>query len=86
MGRIQIVDKKVIPIAVIIMLFTIPYCATQSFLVNYTEARHLAVSVCLFFPLCATVLLVLCFSTKSLLHILFLHLTLCIFILFIHIM
>lgn len=65
-GRIQIVDKKVIPIAVIIMLFTIPYCATQSFLVNYTEARHLPVSVSLFFPLYAVVLLVLRFSMKSL--------------------
>lgn len=29
--RVQVVEKKVIPIAFIIMLFAIPYCATQSF-------------------------------------------------------
>lgn len=29
--RVQVVEKKVLPIAFIIMLFAIPYCATQSF-------------------------------------------------------
>lgn len=33
--RLEIVDKNVIPVAIIIMLFAIPYCATQSFLVSY---------------------------------------------------
>ena len=47
------VDKKVIPIAVIIMLFAIPYCATQSFLVSYVKARQIPVAVSLFFPLYA---------------------------------
>ena len=36
--KIQVLDRKVIPIAIIIMLFAIPYCATQSFLVSYIEA------------------------------------------------
>lgn len=64
--KIQIVDRKVIPIAIIIMLFAIPYCATQSFLVSYVEARNLAVTVGLFFPSYAVVLLVLRFVMKSL--------------------
>lgn len=63
---LQIADPKVLPIAAIIMLFAIPYCATQSFLVSYAEARHLAVSVSLFFPLYAVVLLVLRLSLKGL--------------------
>lgn len=63
---LQITDPKVLPIAAIIMLFAIPYCATQSFLVSYAEARHLAVSVSLFFPLYAVVLLVLRLSLKGL--------------------
>ena len=48
------------------MLFAIPYCATQSFIVGYTEARGLHVSVGLFFPLYAAVLLVLRLCLKSL--------------------
>ncbi len=64
--RIQIVDKKVIPVALIIMLFAIPYCATQSFLVNYVETRNLTVSVSLFFPVYAMILLVLRLALKNL--------------------
>lgn len=64
--NIEICDKKVIPIALIIMLFAIPYCATQSFLVNYTEARQIGVSVSWFFPLYAIALLVLRLSLKGL--------------------
>lgn len=48
-GKLEIVDKKVIPTAIIIMLFVIPYCATQSFLVRYIETRQLNVTVSLFF-------------------------------------
>lgn len=62
----QICDRKVIPIALIIMLFSIPYCATQSFLVTYTETRQINVAVSCFFPLYATALLVLRLSLKSL--------------------
>ena len=48
------------------MLFAIPYCATQSFLVSYVEARGLAVSVSLFFPLYAVALLILRLTLKGL--------------------
>ncbi len=65
-GKIQVVDRKVIPIAIIIMLFAIPYCATQSFLVSYVKARNLEVTVGLFFPFYAVVLLALRFMMKHL--------------------
>ena len=57
--RFQFVDKKVIPIALVIALFTIPYYATQAFLVRYTETLELNVTVSLFFPVYAVVLLTL---------------------------
>jgi len=65
-GKLKIVDKKVIPIAIIIMLFAIPYCATQSFLVSYVAARKLNVTISLFFPLYAAILLVLRLSLRNL--------------------
>lgn len=65
-NKMQIVDKKVLPLAFVIMLFTIPYCVTQAFLVSYTDAKHLTVSVSLFFPLYAAFLLVLRLSLKDL--------------------
>lgn len=64
--EIRLVDRKVIPVALIIMLFSLPYCATQSFLVSYVETRALDVNVSLFFPFYAVVLLVLRFALKSL--------------------
>lgn len=63
--KIELMDKKIIPIAIIIMLFAIPYCATQSFLVSYVEARNINVIVSLFFPLYAVVLLVLRLSLRN---------------------
>lgn len=59
------VDARVLPVAAIITLFAIPYCATQSFLVSYVQARELPVTVSLFFPLYAAVLLLLRFALKS---------------------
>ena len=64
--KLEIVDKKVIPVAIIIMLFAIPYCATQSFLVRYIAVRKLNVIVSLFFPLYAAILLVLRLSLRYL--------------------
>ena len=64
--RLELIDVKVIPIALIIMLFAIPYCATQSFIVTYAEARGLHVSVSLFFPAYAVVLIVLRLSLRRL--------------------
>ena len=63
---LEFVDIKVLPLAAIIMLFTIPYYATQSFLVSYSEARQLPVTYSLFFPIYAGALLVLRLSLKSL--------------------
>lgn len=62
---LQFFDKNVFPIAFIMMMFGIPYCATQSFLVSYAEARHLSVSISLFFPAYAAALLILRLSLKN---------------------
>ena len=62
----RIVEPKVLPIALIIMLFAIPYCATQSFIVRYTETRSLAVTVSLFFPIYAAALLILRLTMRNL--------------------
>lgn len=56
---LQIIDSKVVPIALIVMLFTIPYLATQSFLISYVEKKGIAVDTALFFPLYAVVLVAL---------------------------
>ena len=64
--RIRLIDVKVIPIALIIMLFAIPYCATQSFLVTYAEVRGLHISVSMFFPAYAAVLIILRLSLRNL--------------------
>ncbi|WP_243394818.1 MFS transporter [Bifidobacterium imperatoris] len=55
----QVISIRVIPVAAVFMLFAIPYCATQSYIVTYTEARHLSINVSLFFPLYAVALLIL---------------------------
>ena len=62
----RIVEPKVLPIALIIMLFAIPYCATQSFIVPYTATRSLAVTVSLFFPIYAAALLILRLTMRNL--------------------
>lgn len=64
--KLELIDKQVLPIAAIIMLFAIPYCATQSFLVSYIAGRHLNVTVSLFFPLYAVILLVLRLALRNL--------------------
>lgn len=63
--KIQLVEIKALPITFIIMLFAIPYCATQSFLVSYVSAKDVEVNVSLFFPSYALILLVLRLSLKS---------------------
>lgn len=64
--KLQFLDKNVIPVALIVMLFAIPYCATQSFLVRYIETKELSVSATLFFLPYAIALLVLRMSLRSL--------------------
>ena len=63
---LQIVDMKVLPVAAIMMLFAIPYFANQSFIVRYTETRHIAVSISWFFPFYAAALLILRLSLRNL--------------------
>lgn len=62
--RFTLVDMRVVPAALIVALFTVPYMATQSFLVSYVDARGLDLSVSLFFPVYAVVLLALRFALK----------------------
>lgn len=64
--HLQLVDVKVLPIAFIIMLFAIPYCATQSFLVTYAEVQDLPVTVSMFFPTYAIVLIILRLTLRNL--------------------
>lgn len=65
-SSVRLVDIKVLPIAFIIMLFAIPYCATQSFLVTYVETRGLSVAVSMFFPAYAVVLIILRLTLRNL--------------------
>lgn len=62
----QIIAPNIIPVSLIVMLFGIPFCATQSFLVNYINARGIAVSSSLFFPVYAASLLILRLSLSKL--------------------
>lgn len=59
-----LVAPNVVPVGLIIMLFAIPYCATQTYLVSYIAARGLAVHAGWFFPFYAIVLLVLRLSLE----------------------
>lgn len=63
--NIQIVEKKVLPVAWIIMLFTIPYIATQSFLISFVEKKEILVNTALFFPLYAVMLVFLRVSFRN---------------------
>ncbi|MBW3088225.1 MFS transporter [Bifidobacterium sp. 82T24] len=61
-----IVSVRAIPVTLIFMLFAIPYCATQSYIVTYVHARSLAVETSLFFPCYAVALLVLRMAMRNL--------------------
>lgn len=56
---------SVLPVAMIMMLFTIPFFASESFLVTYVAQRQLPVNISLFFPVYASVLLVLRMSLRD---------------------
>lgn len=64
-GRLELAEPRAVPIALIIMLFSMPYCATQTFLVSYLEALALPLSASLFFPVYAAMLLLLRLSLRS---------------------
>lgn len=65
-SSLRLVDWHVLPIALLVMLFAIPYCATSAFLVSYVEGRQLSVDVSLYFPLYAGSLFILRLTLKSL--------------------
>ena len=65
-SKLEFINRNVVPIAFIMMMFAIPYCATQSFLVTYIETRQLDINISLFFPVYAVALLILRLSLKSL--------------------
>lgn len=54
----RVVDRNVIPVALVIMCFTIPYCAAQSFLIRYVEMKNLQIEIGMFFTIYAAALLV----------------------------
>ncbi|CAJ1228734.1 MFS transporter [Levilactobacillus zymae] len=53
----RIVQPRVVPLAIILMLLSIPYFATQSYIVEYVAVRHLQVSAGNFFIVYAIILL-----------------------------
>ena len=58
-NKIEIFERKAVPIALIVMLFTIPYYATQSFLLSYVQKAGLAVNAKWFFTVYAIFLVLL---------------------------
>ncbi|WP_322151266.1 MFS transporter [Paratractidigestivibacter sp.] len=60
----RLVAPSVVPVALIVMLFTLPYTATQSFIVSYVAGRAPATTVGLFFPVYAAALLALRFGLR----------------------
>lgn len=62
----KIIDNKIVPLAIIIMLFTIPYCATQAFIVTYIQVQNISATASLFFPVYAIVLLIIRLALKPL--------------------
>lgn len=63
--RLHLIDRNVLPFTLIVMLFGIPFSATQSFIVTYVNTLGLDVTVSLFFPVYAVMLLVLRLSLKQ---------------------
>lgn len=57
--RVRLLDRRAVPSAVVVALFTVPYMATQTFLVSYAEARGLDVPTGAFFTVYAAALMAL---------------------------
>lgn len=65
-----IIEKKVLPVAGIIMMFTIPYFVTQAFIINYLAEKGSGADAGIFFPVYAVVLLLLRLSLSKLMDVL----------------
>lgn len=63
--QFKIIQKNVLPIAMLTTLFAFPYFATQADLVTYAQERHLNVNVGSFFLIYAVVLLVIRIFLKN---------------------
>lgn len=63
--QFKIIQKNVLPIALLTTLFAFPYFATQANLVTYAQERHLNVNVGSFFLIYAVVLLVIRIFLKN---------------------
>lgn len=64
--HLQIFQPKVMPVSIILTLFSLPYFATQAYIVSYAAEKHAAIVVSLFFPIYAIILLVMRLSLKRL--------------------
>lgn len=64
--KFRLVQPQVLPIAMILMLFALPYFSTQAYIVSYVASIHSKVAVGSFFPIYAILLLVLRMSLKDL--------------------
>ena len=64
-AHLALLDARVVPVALIVMLFTVPYTATQAFIVSYAHQVAPWVGVGLFFPVYAAALLALRFSLRK---------------------
>lgn len=64
--HIKIIQKNVLPIAILTTLFAFPYFATQADLVTYVEKRHLNISVGSYFLIYAGILLIIRIVLKNL--------------------
>ncbi|MBI0021764.1 MULTISPECIES: MFS transporter [Lactobacillus] len=63
--QFKIIQKNVLPIAMLTTLFAFPYFSTQADLVTYAQERHLNVNVGSFFLIYAVVLLVIRIFLKN---------------------
>ncbi|WP_125763313.1 MFS transporter [Levilactobacillus mulengensis] len=57
--KFQLVQPKVVPLAIILLLFSLPYFATETYIVSYIAHCHFAVPAGAFFPAYAIILLVM---------------------------
>ena len=57
--KFQLVQPKVVPLAAILLLFSLPYFATETYIVSYIAHRHFAVPAGAFFPAYAIILLIM---------------------------
>ncbi|WP_203642222.1 MFS transporter [Levilactobacillus andaensis] len=55
--KMRLVQPKVVPVAAILLLFSLPYFATQTYIVSYVFHRGFAIPAGAFFPVYALVLL-----------------------------